>query len=1050
MSSAASASAVADAQQPRLRRLRRVVIFPGPADGSARSRAVLDGVPVHANNTVRTTRYTLLSFLPLSLFKQFRRLTYVFFLFIAILQQVPTLAPTNRLSTIVPLVTVLLCAIFKDAIEEYSRHLCDLRANLAPVQVLRAGSAWEPVSSRDIVVGDIVRLANGDSVPADILLLSAESHVDQAAYVDMSQLDGDVCLKERRALLKVSGAHGDCPLTLSALLSGTQMEYSLPAADFLSFSASISLPGPATVRGSHRGDGAGWEWRGAGDGEAILAGPEHLLLRGMVLRNTRWAAGVVIYAGVDSTMSQNDFSAPPIKVSRFEKSVDRVIQLLICTLVAVCVACAVGAGIFANTWGDILFDLWYLPFLRSGPEYEAPIKSAFFSGVASVLLFNNLIPISLVITVEATKYLQARAIIADPHLVTIDAAGESVRPQVLNVSLNESLGLVDCVVTDKTGTLTENNMALRALSIAGVVYMNDSEKPSAAGWMASELPGLITVATKERFNAADALLCIALCNDVVALNDHSGRLDYHSTSPDEVALVRGISQLGLLVLERQCANFVRMTFAGHILEVEVIATYGFTNERRRMSVIVRFASGRFVIFSKGADLSMVKRMRNIGSNGLPPKGSPEEKELVNLDSFACGGLRTLVLAAREITASEAQTLLKLRAEAGNEIDEELRRFAVEKASDAAECGLELLGVSAVEDRLAQSVPATIATLDKAGILIAVCTGDKIETTVSVAIAAKIMPTESDVVILRSSDRDMNLIILSGARLSLKERKLWKAGEVNRNLTLVIDGLALDSILEAIEDERACDGKATKSASALTPSRPEQTGVLNPLSFSWSHQATALAHRIEATGVSFIEAVLPGEREISGATGVLLSKSTRSGDDRANGIRAAMAAVTAAAISVDEGNLRRDFCDFIKQSRALLFCRVTPLQKSKIVRLLQSSHDDAARVVLAVGDGANDAGMLQAADIGVGVIGVDGKHAATVADVAVGSFSCISTLILVHGRASFRRISLCVMYCMYKNALLVFILLCYSSFTGCSGSTIFESYAYSLWNILFTS
>jgi Cu+-exporting ATPase len=117
----------------------------------------------------------------------------------------------------------------------------------------------------------------------------------------------------------------------------------------------------------------------------------------------------------------------------------------------------VGAGIFANTWGDILFDLWYLPFLRSGPDYEAPIKSAFFSGIASILLFNNLIPISLVVTVEATKYLQARAIIADPHLVTMDAKGDSVHPQVLNVSLNESLGLVDCVVTDKTGTLTEGH-----------------------------------------------------------------------------------------------------------------------------------------------------------------------------------------------------------------------------------------------------------------------------------------------------------------------------------------------------------------------------------------------------------------------------------------------------------------------------------------------------------------------------------------------------------------------------------------------------------------
>ena len=96
---------------------------------------------------------------------------------------------------------------------------------------------------------------------------------------------------------------------------------------------------------------------------------------------------------------------------------------------------------------------------------------------------------------------------------------------------------------------------------------------------------------------------------------------------------------------------------------------------------------------------------------------------------------------------------------------------------------------------------------------------------------------------------------------------------------------------------------------------------------------------------------------------------------------------------------------------MLFSRVSPLQKALVVKLVKR-HKKA--LLLAIGDGANDVSMIQAAHVGVGISGVEGLQAARSADVAIGQFRFLRKLLLVHGAWSYSRISRVILYSYYKN------------------------------------
>lgn len=124
------------------------------------------------SNHVSTAKYNVLTFLPRFLYSQFRRAANSFFLFIALLQQIPDVSPTGRWTTLVPLLFILVVAAVKEFIEDLKRHNADSVVNKKECQVLRNG-AWEIVHWAKAVVGDVIRVGCSDYVPADSILLSS-------------------------------------------------------------------------------------------------------------------------------------------------------------------------------------------------------------------------------------------------------------------------------------------------------------------------------------------------------------------------------------------------------------------------------------------------------------------------------------------------------------------------------------------------------------------------------------------------------------------------------------------------------------------------------------------------------------------------------------------------------------------------------------------------------------------------------------------------------------------------------------------------------------
>ena len=113
-------------------------------------------------------------------------------------------------------------------------------------------------------------------------------------------------------------------------------------------------------------------------------------------------------------------------------------------------------------------------------------------------------------------------------------------------------------------------------------------------------------------------------------------------------------------------------------------------------------------------------------------------------------------------------------------------------------------------------------------------------------------------------------------------------------------------------------------------------------------------------------------------------------------------------------MERAFVDLCSEANVVLACRVSPKQKAEVVNLIKIRFPD--KTTLAIGDGANDVNMINAAHIGVGISGLEGQQAVKASDYAIGKFKYLKNLLFVHGRECYRRNSYATYYILYKNVL----------------------------------
>lgn len=713
------------------------------------------------SNYVSTTKYNLATFLPKFLLEQFSRYANLFFLFTAVLQQIPDISPTNRYTTIVPLGVVLIVSAIKEMVEDNRRRTSDASLNNAGARVLR-GSDFDKERWVNVRVGDIVKVESEESFPADLVLL-ASSEPEGLCYIETANLDGETNLKIKQAIPETANVVS--PSEVSRF--GGRLKSEQPNSSLYTYEATITMH------------------TGGGEKELSLA-PDQLLLRGATLRNTPWIYGLVVFTGHETKLMRNA-TATPIKKTAVEHMVNYQILMLGGILITLSIISSVGHLIISKTTAahdGLPSKLEYLDILN----YSA--VSQFFRDLLTYwVLYSNLVPISLFVTIEIVKYMQAGLINSDLDMYyePTDTAANC-----RTSSLVEELGQVEYVFSDKTGTLTCNMMEFKQCSIAGIQYADDVPEDRKAS--DDDTVGIYDF-NKLRRNLQDHpsrdimiqfLTLLSTCHTVIPerKDEKVESIKYQAASPDEGALVEGAVMLGYRFTARKPKS-VQIEVNGRTQEFELLAVCEFNSTRKRMSTIFRCPDGKIRCFCKGADTVILERC----AKDVNPYS---EATLQHLEEYAAEGLRTLCLSMREIPEHEFREWYQVFTQAQNTVSGN-RAEELDKAAEIIEHDFTLLGATAIEDKLQDGVPDTIHTLQSAGIKVWVLTGDRQETAINIGMSCKLISEDMTLLIINEENA-------AGTRDNLEKKlaavRSQAVGSSDlESLALVIDGRSLTYALE---------------------------------------------------------------------------------------------------------------------------------------------------------------------------------------------------------------------------------------------------------------
>ena len=708
----------------------------------------------YLDNHVSTAKYNIATFLPKFLFEQFSKYANLFFLFTAALQQIPNISPTNRYTTIGPLIIVLLVSAGKELIEDFKRKNSDKSLNYSKTKVLK-GSSFEAVRWVNVKVGDIVRVESEEPFPADLVLL-ATSEPEGLCYIETANLDGETNLKIKQAIPETATLVS--PNELSRLSGRVRSEQ--PNSSLYTYEATLTMTA------------------GGGEKELPLA-PDQLLLRGATLRNTPWIHGIVVFTGHETKLMRNA-TATPIKRTHVEKLVNLQIIMLVAILVALSVISSVGDLIVRATATRKLAYLYI---------EDAGLAKQFFSDIFTYwVLYSNLVPISLFVTIEVVKYWQAHLINSDLDIYY----DRTDTPAICRTSsLVEELGQIEYIFSDKTGTLTCNMMEFKQCSIGGIQYADEVPEDRRA---TEQNPVGIFDFKKltENRNSHPSkttihhfLALLSTCHTVIPerQDEKPGEIKYQAASPDEGALVEGAVTLGYQFTARR-PRAVTISVEGEEHEYELLAVLEFNSTRKRMSTIFRCPDGKVRCYCKGADTVILER--------LGKENPTVETTLQHLEEYATEGLRTLCLAMREIPEEELQQWLQIFDKANSTVSGS-RGEELDKAADIIEHDFFLLGATAIEDKLQDGVPDTIHTLQEAGIKIWVLTGDRQETAINIGMSCKLISEDMTLLIVNEDNAPATRANLENKLIAIKNQST--GGAELETLALVIDGKSLTFALE---------------------------------------------------------------------------------------------------------------------------------------------------------------------------------------------------------------------------------------------------------------
>ncbi|XP_073676362.1 phospholipid-transporting ATPase VB [Garra rufa] len=1035
----------------------------------------------YEGNAIKTNKYRLWSFIPMNLFEQFHRMANIYFVGLAILNFVPVVNAFQPEVALIPICIILALTAVKDGWEDFRRYQNDQQLNNMPCYIFsRKQMCFVKRRWKDVRVGDFVRVLSNEIIPADILLLHT-SDPNGVCHMETANLDGETNLKQRKV---VPG--------FSTLGEPFQPQ---------TFDSTVVCENPNNNLNLFKGYVERPDKRRTG------FGIDSLLLRGCTVKNTDDAAGIVVYAGHETKSMLNN-SGPRYKRSKIERKMNTDVLFCVVLLFFMCLIGALGHSIWLETFTSM--PPYIVP--DSNGNYTPSVQAGFYMFFTMIILLQVMIPVSLYVSIELVKMGQIFFITQDVELYD-EELDSRVQCRALNITedlgqiqyvFSDKTGtLTENKMVFRRCTImgTEYSHEENAARLAVVNGANEEEEVTV--YQQTKLPPLFPLEELQDIHTGDknhANTQVSAANRRRSKVAAGAQSDMAFSSPLETVVVP--DRKLMLEVDREMASiqtgphldfFLALAICNTVVVSSATAQRQRVKGRRNSS----YSGGSFHSIRqwfRKASLGKVFTSRKFFKRGGETLSDPfsidedEPDAFHNSDVSDVTGMKVISserkvkssLSGSEEVCYEAHSpdeaaLIHAAKAYGFTMVERTPHYVTVKLPNEALLKFEVLDILTF-DSTRRRMSIIVRHPHTSEILMYTKGADsaimeRLGNVFSVDSEAKKLAVKTQKDLDMYARNGLRTLCLAKKVISEQEFRAWSAVRqealsamdekeerlmesatfIETDFTLLGATGIEDRLQENVPETIQALRRAGMQLWVLTGDKPETAVNIaysckllqhEDLVFTFStNRKSVCKMRLEDTLGEVRRGTLSSGADHqfkgynSAFTGPLMEPS----------IGLVIDGPTLSMAMSDD--LVDQFVELCKYCRAVLCCRVTPLQKSDVVKIIRQK----LRVMtLAVGDGANDVNMIQAADVGIGVSGQEGMQAVMASDFAITRFKHLQRLLLVHGHWCYSRLANMVIYFFYKNVAYVNLLFWYQFFCGFSATAMIDYWLMIFFNLLFTS
>ncbi|CAG9328780.1 unnamed protein product [Blepharisma stoltei] len=930
------------------------------------------------SNKIKTSRYTLKTFLPLSLFAQFHSPVGICFLFASIYNSI--WSETYPWFPFIFLALLLSLTMFSDIYQDFKRYLNDESINNQFCNKWD-GHEFIKIKRKKLQVGDIILVTEKEYVPADILVLSIGEE-EQICYVDASEIIGEKCILIKKPI-------NDSQMVINSFDH-------IEAGNYLcKLEAKVKVPAPFKFK-----EFSGF-FKLKQNPKRINLSNNNFVQRGSIIIETSWIFGLVIYTGKEGTSPISDLNYTK-HISRFQKTLNRYVFLIIIAESIV-----------------LIFTLFF-NYLYYGLKYDDNLLKLFQDLLVQLC---QAVPICIYLNLEIVRFLQAKKIQKKNGSITFNTT-----------NIIEDLGQIEYILADKTGTITTSDLSVKACIINNSIYTkHDDDYLNDVHEFVRVDSNAFTESTcfnrcfsypngnskinfsklrKDFLGALDRksilyhyMVCMAICNQV-SIKKHCS---YFSTSADDHALVKTSGKLGFKLIRRTSKKCL-LNVLGTEERFPIIAAQNNSATNKTRIVVKDINNSVAVLYVKGPREKMI-RILDLTSE---QRQYLDDKMLMK----DLSGVKSIYMGCKILTLEEYNQFKFAYSNAKlSPVNSEGR---IEDLFDELEQNLEYLGVVCLEYKIQEGAKETISLLTKAGIKIWMLSGDCEESTISSGLSANLFEKEARIVKLTnySSEiackRDLIRHINSSIFHKENDNKQTQSPTESPDSFRMLHYAYTEPIMFNHESQNSPelenDRYQIQRPNALQIFKSVDPQLFQPLELH-----SLLSSNFNCNSIYFILSI-----DRSGLEYGLSTKENR-----------------------------KYFIALLCAAQVVTFHSLLPDDKTMVVKLLKENVSYKP-MILAVGDGNSDIGMMQAAHIGVCVHTSAANQAENLSHINIKSFSQLKDLILIDGYKIYINSSRTVVFSVFISVTVFFSIFLYDNCVGSSGNSILEAYDIFCLNYIFFS